>query len=51
MYTFAFLALWMIGLIFQSRAALLAAGFNHAFVWAHYYFTEYPDMKVIYGED
>ncbi len=51
MYTFAFLALWTIGLIFQSKAALLAAGFNHLFVWAHYFFTEYPDMQVIYGED
>jgi hypothetical protein len=48
MYTYAFLALWMIGLIFTSRAALLAALFNHLFIWAHYYFTEYPDMKYIY---
>lgn len=51
MYTYAFLALWMIGLIFQSWAALLAAGFNHLFIWAHYLFTEVPDMQAIYGED
>ena len=51
MYTFAFLALWLIGLIFQSKAALLATGFNHLFVWAHYFFTESPDMQAIYGED
>ena len=51
MYTYAFLALWMIGLIFQSEAALLAAGYNHLFVWAHYFFTEYPDMQTIYGVD
>lgn len=51
MYTYAFLALWAVGLIFQSRAALLAAGFNHLFVWAHYFFTEYPDMLAIYGKD
>jgi len=51
MYTYAFLALWMIGLIFQSWAALLAAGFNHLFIWAHYLFTEAPDMQAIYGED
>lgn len=50
MYTYAFLALWMIGLIFNSRAALLAALFNHLYIWAHYYFTEHPDMKYIYRE-
>lgn len=51
MYTFAFLALWLIGLILQSRAALLGALFNHLFIWAHYYFTELPDMRAIYGKD
>jgi len=50
MYTYAFLALWMIGLIFNSKAALLAALFNHLYIWAHYYFTEYPDMQYIYQE-
>ena len=50
MYTYAFLALWVIGLIFQSRVALLGALFNHTFIWAHYYFTELPDMRVIYGD-
>jgi hypothetical protein len=50
MYTYAFLALWLIGLIFQSRAALLGALFNHLFIWAHYFFTELPDIKSIYGE-
>ncbi len=50
MYTYAFLALWGIGLIFNSRAALLAALFNHVYIWAHYYFTEYPDMQYIYRE-
>ena len=50
MYTFAFLALWLIGLIFQSRAALLGALFNHLFIWAHYYFTELPDMRAIYQD-
>ncbi len=51
MYIFGFLALWAIGLAFQSRAALLAALFNHLFIWAHYYFTEYPDMLEIYGRE
>jgi hypothetical protein len=50
MYTYAFLALWVVGLVFQSRAALLGALFNHIFIWAHYYFTELPDMRAIYGE-
>lgn len=50
MYTYAFLALWMIGLIFNSRAALLAALFNHIYIWAHYCFTEFPDMQYIYQE-
>lgn len=50
MYKYAFLALWAIGLIFNSRAALLAALFNHIYIWAHYYFTEYPDIRYIYQE-
>ncbi len=50
MYTFAFLALWLIGLAFQSRAALVGALFNHLFIWAHYVFTELPDIRAIYGE-
>jgi len=50
MYTYAFLALWMIGLIFNSKAALLAALFNHLYIWAHYYFTEHPDMQYIYRD-
>ncbi len=51
MYKYAFLALWMIGLIFNSKAALLSALFNHLYIWAHYYFTEYPDMQYIYREE
>jgi len=50
MYKYAFLALWAIGLLFSSRAALLAALFNHLYIWAHYYFTEFPDMQYIYRE-
>lgn len=51
MYAYAFLALWALGLICQSKAALLAAFFNHSFIWAHYYFTELPDMQAIYAKD
>lgn len=48
MYAFGFLVLWIPGLIFLSKAALLAALFNHIYIWVHYYFTELPDMKFIY---
>ncbi len=50
MYTYAFLFLWMIALIFQSQAALLGALFNHLYIWVHYFFTEKPDMEAIYGK-
>jgi len=48
MYVFGFLILWLPGLIFLSKAALLAALFNHIYIWVHYYFTELPDIKFIY---
>lgn len=48
MYVVGFLILWIPGLIFLSKAALLAALFNHIYIWIHYYFTELPDMKFIY---
>jgi hypothetical protein len=48
MYVFGFLVLWIPGLIFLSKAALLAALFNHIYIWVHYYFTELPDMNYIY---
>lgn len=51
MYTYGFLALWAIGLAFQSRTAFLAAAFNHLFIWAHFFFTEGPDMREIYGKE
>ena len=50
MYVFGFLILWIPGFIFLSKAALLAALFNHIYIWVHYYFTELPDMKFIYGK-
>jgi len=49
MYTFGFLILWVPGLIFFSKAALLAACFNHFYIWVHYYTTELPDIRFIYG--
>jgi len=51
MYRFGFLGLWIPGLLLLSRSALIAALFNHLYIWVHYYFTELPDMKHIYGMD
>jgi len=48
MYVYGFLILWIPGLLLQSKAALLAALFNHIYIWVHYYFTELPDIKAIY---
>lgn len=50
MYVFGFFLLWVPGLWFASAAALIAALFNHLCIWVHYYSTEFPDMKRIYGE-
>lgn len=49
MYKFGFLILWAIALVFLSKAALLAAAFNHLYIWVHFYFTELPDIHRIYG--
>lgn len=50
MYKFGFLILWAIALVFLSKAVLLAAAFNHLYIWVHFYFTELPDIKSIYGK-
>jgi protein-S-isoprenylcysteine O-methyltransferase Ste14 len=50
MYVFGFCALWVPGLWFASAAALIVAIFNHLYIGVHYYSTELPDMKRIYGE-
>lgn len=44
MYLFGFLVLWIVALLFRSQAALLAAAFNHTYIWVHHYCTELPDM-------
>jgi hypothetical protein len=49
MYAFGFFLLWIPGLWFGSRAALCVAAFNHLYIWVHYYCTERPDMRRIYG--
>ena len=50
MYIYGFLLLWVPALWFASQAALCVALFNHIYIWVHYYSTELPDMKRIYGE-
>jgi protein-S-isoprenylcysteine O-methyltransferase Ste14 len=48
MYAFVFLLLWSIALFAGSWVALSLAVFQHVYVWAHYCFTEKPDMELIY---
>jgi protein-S-isoprenylcysteine O-methyltransferase Ste14 len=48
MYVFGFLVFWAMAFLLSSKAALLAAGFNHAYIWVHYFTTERPDMRRIY---
>jgi protein-S-isoprenylcysteine O-methyltransferase Ste14 len=49
MYIFGFLLLWIPPFLFQSVTALVVAAFGHAYIWVHYFFTEKPDMQLIYG--
>ena len=49
MYTFGFLGLWAIALFARSHAGLVAALFQHAYVWVHYACTEQPDMELFHG--
>ena len=49
MYKFGFLILWSLALLTLSKGALLAVVFNHLYIWVHYYFTELPDIRHIYG--
>jgi len=50
MYIYGFFILWLPGILLQSKAALLLALFNHIYIWIHYYFTELPDIKIIYNK-
>jgi len=49
MYIFGLMLLYFPGLLLLSQAAILAALFNHVYIWVHYYFIERPDMLEIYG--
>ena len=50
MYVYGLLILYLPGLLLLSKAALIVALFNHVYIWVHYYCTERPDMKAIYGK-
>lgn len=50
MYTFGFLLLWVPALWFASIATLVVALFSHLYIWVHYYTTELPDIRRIYGK-
>lgn len=49
MYIYAFLFFWAIATGFNSAASLTVAAFSHAYIWVHFYATEKPDMKFLYG--
>jgi len=49
MYVFGFMVLWVPAFLFQSLAALVVAAFSHIYIWVHFYVTERPDMRRIYG--
>ncbi len=46
-YKYGFLRVWILGLVFFSKAALMVALFQHIYIWVHFYFTELPDLKFI----
>lgn len=49
MYTFGMMVLYIPALWYASRPALVAAVFAHLYIWVHYFTTELPDMRRIYG--
>jgi hypothetical protein len=50
MYIYGIMILYIPALLLFSKAALVVALFNHIYIWVHYYTTEIPDMKKIYGK-
>ena len=50
MYIYGFLLFWVPAFWFASLVALSLALFNHLYIWIHYFATELPDMKRIYGQ-
>lgn len=50
MYGLAFLGLWALALATDSRAALAACLFQHAWILAHWYCTEAPDLELLHPD-
>lgn len=50
MYVYAFLLFWAIAIGGSSIAAVIVAGFSHAYIWVHYWATEKPDMDYLYDD-
>lgn len=50
MYTVALFGLYHAGLFWFSALGLIVAASHHAFVWTHYFCTEKPDIREIYGD-
>ena len=50
-YTVLLLLLYHPGLFYGSALGLVTALIHHLFVWTHYYCTEKPDLKEIYGSN
>ena len=50
MYIYGLMIFYLPGLLFLSKPALVVALFNHIYIWVHYFCTERPDMKLIYGK-
>jgi hypothetical protein len=49
MYTFGMMVLYIPALWYASRPALVSAVFAHIYIWVHYFTTERPDIRRIYG--
>ena len=49
MYSVALFGLYHAGLLWLSSLGLIVTACHHLFVWTHYFCTEKPDMKEIYG--
>lgn len=49
MYTLALGVVWLPGLFASSAAALVVAAFSHVYIWLHFFATERPDLRRIYG--
>ncbi len=48
-YVLGPLGFYLPGVLLASPASLILALFNHIYIWIHYYCTELPDSRRIYG--